>query len=294
MTSVHFMSPQRLCVERLGARAAALFCFALTLLSGAAPAWAIDEPEAEPPRAHLEGAIGLVTPYAPTYPGAGDLGWHVTPAGFVRWGRFTITGAGGFTTVRNEEVERGVGAELLRNDRLQVRLGLRLDNGRSQSASPTLAGLGDVRSTVRARLAGRYRLDEAWSVSAGLSSDALGRGQGATLDLSVGRDWRLPQGLRLSVSTGVQAADARCMAQWHGVTAAQSVSSGLPEHLAGAGWRQWNVGAQLRRELSPQWSGFVGARASRLLGSAADSPLSLQSSSWNVQAGLVWRFQGAN
>lgn len=261
------------------------------LLSAGPSAWALDDPESEAPRARLEGAIGLVTRYAPSYPGANDFSWHVTPAGFVRWGRFTITGAGGFTTVRNEEVERGVGAELVRNDRVQVRLGLRVDSGRSQSASPTLQGLGDVRSTVRLRLAGRYRLDEHWSVSAGLSGDALGRGQGTTLDLSVGRDWRLPHGVGLSVSTGVQAADARFMAQWHGVTPAQSVSSGLPAYEAGAGLRQWNAGAQLRRELTPQWSGFVGAGAGRLLGSAVNSPLSLQATSWNLQAGLVWRFQ---
>jgi MipA family protein len=259
-------------------------------------AHAQDDPDAPPEgRAQVEGAVGLVARYAPSYPGARDFSWKATPAGFVRWGRYTITGAGGFTTARNEEVERGVGAELLRSKTFQARLGLRLDSGRSESASPSLVGVGSLRSTVRVRLAGRWLLDETpaqtTSVTAAVSTDVLGRGNGSTLELALGRDWRLPDRYRLSLFTGVGAGDARYMQAWHGVTASQSQTSGLPVYAAGAGLRQISLGTQLRRELTPQWSGFVSAGASRLLGSAADSPLTLQRDAWSVQAGLVWRFE---
>jgi outer membrane protein len=74
---------------------------------------------------------------------------------------------------------RGLGVELLRNEALRVRLGLRFDSGRRESADPALAGMGDVKRTIRARI-GRHlalcaragRWGHPWTV------DAFGRGGG--------------------------------------------------------------------------------------------------------------------
>jgi hypothetical protein len=87
-----------------------------------------------------------------SYPGAADFTTKFNPAGFLRWGRFTITGAGGFTTRRQDDVERGLEAEVVRRPDLRVGLALRFDNGRSEGDSPRLAG-----SCVQRRTAGRCR-----------------------------------------------------------------------------------------------------------------------------------------
>lgn len=298
MTCRDFKRPGRCGVRAVVAAAAAM---GLAMPAAAAMAWdegVSDDPSetAQAPgnaaerRARWEGAIGLVVRHSPSYPGAGDFTTKATPAGFIRWGRFTVTGAGGFTTASRDDVERGLGAELVRRQNLQVKLGLRVDNGRQQSDSPTLAGLGDVRATIRARLSARWALDPVWSVTAATSTDIGGRGQGSTAELGVGRDWLLPSDSRLNVAFGVGAADARYMQAWHGVTPAQSAAAGLPVYTPGAGLRGVSLGVQYRREFSTRWTGFVGGAASRLLGVAADSPLTLQPNAWGLQSGVAWRF----
>ena len=242
------------------------------------------------PRSELEGAIGLLLHYNPAYPGASDYKLHVNPAGFLRWGRFTISGAGGFTTRRSDEVERGLGIELVQRTQVQVKLGLRFDNGRSESASPRLAGLGDIRKTVRARLSARWDIDEHWQANAGVSTDVLNRVGGYVVDLSLARQWRLSHASQLTVSAGLSGAGDRYMQAWHGVTPEQSAASGLPVYRAAEGLRDMNLSAVWRKELSPRWAGYLGLAGSRLLGPALDSPLTLKTSAWLASGALVWRF----
>jgi hypothetical protein len=45
-----------------------------------------------------EGAVGLVAHRGASFPGSSDFGTSLRPGGFIRWGRYTLTGAGGFTT----------------------------------------------------------------------------------------------------------------------------------------------------------------------------------------------------
>jgi outer membrane scaffolding protein for murein synthesis (MipA/OmpV family) len=243
-----------------------------------------------PRKPEIEGAIGLVASYSPSYPGAADYRAHLTPAGFLRWGRFSLTGAGGFTTRRNDEVVRGLGAELLSRPKLQVRLGLRLDKGRAQGDSPMLAGLGDVRQTVRARLSARWLVDTHWVIQSALSVDAGGRGGGYLAEFSLGRQWQMPLDSRLILGLGLSAAGDTYMQAWHGVTAEQATASGLPAYTAYEGLRDVTIHAQWRREFSPRWAGYAGLGCQRLLGSAAASPLTQKVQACSVSSAAVWRF----
>ncbi len=249
------------------------------------------EPASAPAaRKDVEGAVGLLLHYGPAYPGASDYKLHANPAGFLRWGRFTLSGAGGFTTKRKDEVERGLGVELLRQPALEVKLGLRFDNGRSESDSPRLAGLGDIRKTVRARLSGRWEINDDWRAVAGVSADVLNRVGGYLVDVSVARQWRLNRDSLFTLSAGVSGAGDRYMQAWHGVTPEQSAASGLAVYRAPEGLRELNVSAVWRREFSPHWAGYVGLAGSQMMGPAANSPLTLKSSAWLASGALVWRF----
>lgn len=247
------------------------------------------EPSATAARSEVEGAIGLLIHQSPAYPGAQDMRVRINPAGFLRWGRFTLTGAGGFTTRRNDEVVRGLGAELVSRPNLRVKLSLRYDGGRSEGDSPRLAGLGDIRQTARARLAAEWQ-HEAWRVGAGISVDALKRGGGYFADLSVSHQWNLAADSQITLSAGLSGAGDRYMQLWHGVTAEQSLRSGLPVFQVGEGLRDGSLGLVWRREFSPRWAGFAGVSASRMIGPAVDSPLTQTLSSVSASSGLVWRF----
>jgi hypothetical protein len=127
------------------------------------------------PEPGWEGAFGLIVRHGAAYPGSARVDTKLNPGGFLRWGRYTLTGAGGFTTRRNLDVERGIGAELLRRDGLRVRLSLRYDEGRSDGSSPELVGLGEIRSTVRSRLAVRWEPTPGWVYTGAAGWDLLDR-----------------------------------------------------------------------------------------------------------------------
>ena len=237
-----------------------------------------------------EAAIGLIVRHGAAYPGSGRTVTKANPGGFLRWGRFTVTGAGGFTTRRNLDVERGFGAELLRRDDLRVRLTLRYDGGRTEDASPELAGLGEIRPTLRSRLSVRWEPAPGWVLTGATGWDLLERVGGYTLDANVSRQWTFGHGRRLGLAVGVNGAGDRYMQAWHGITPEQSQRSGYPVYRAAEGLREAYASVGYRHEFGDDWSAFVEAHAHRLLGSAAGSPLTRRTGTQGVSAGLARRF----
>lgn len=261
----------------------------------AAPASAADaaDPAAKPASAKkdkFEGALGLVLTYGAEYTGGQKRKFSLTPAGFLRYGRISVSGAGGFTTRRADDVERGLAAELVRRSRLRVNLALRYDTGRDEADSEDLRGMGDIEPTVRARLLARYSPDDLWTISLGSSVDLLGRGGGYWADLGVTRGWRLGPDTRLSIGASLAMAGDRYLQHWYGVSEAQSAASGYPVFKPREGLRDIAVAATLRTELTPRWGAFVGLSASRLIGSVADSPIVKDPAGWKATGGLAWRF----
>lgn len=258
-------------------------------------AQAADDAPAPPPapkEEKIEGAIGLIINHKPKFPGSSDFETKPVPAGFLRWGRITITGAGGFTTKRKDEVERGLGAELIRREDLRMSLNLRYDNGRAESDSPDLAGMGDIKRTVRAKMSLRWYVDENWQFTSGISVDALNRVGGYLVDATLARQWQVAPKTTWHLGVGLTAASDRYMQAWHGVTPEQSARSGYAVYMVPEGlkMRDVSVSGVLRTEFTPRWAGFGGFAYSHVLGPAADSPLTKQVSVGTLSAGLVWRF----
>lgn len=247
-------------------------------------------PPAEPSKLDIEGALGPIFSFRPEYQGGARSTFGVRPGFFVRWGRFTFTNAGGFVTRRDDDVARGLAADLVRGERWRMNLSLRTDRGRATSDSAALTGLESVRRTVRGRLAVTRALDDGWGVSVGASTDLLGRGGGTLVDLGVGKSF--PLGARASWSFGIAltAADRRYMDSYFGVTPQQAAVTGYAAYAPGAGLRDVGVGVSARRLFGTRWVGYVGVSRSQLLGPARASPLTAQDSSWAINGGLAWRF----
>lgn len=256
------------------------------------PADAASAPVPKPPARsrNVEGAIGLILAHRPAFSGSSDRQVRPELAGFVRWGRYTISGAGGFTTKSQDDVERGLDALLIRREHLRVNLALRFDPGRRESSSEQLAGMGDVRATVRARLGLRWEPVPQWSVSLSGNFDALNRVGGYTVSGGVSHTIALEAGRRVILGASLSGAGDRYMQTWFGVTPAQSAASGYPVYDAGQGLRDVSVSATWRADFSERWAGFAGVGASRLLGPAARSPLVRQRDGVTLSAGLARRF----
>lgn len=271
-----------------------LLCFACLATGTSFAQTAPTEPAAAgpglaPPR--WEGAVGLTTAYQPEYPGAARHTWKTMPALFLRWDRFTVTNASGFVTRRADDVVRGLGLDMVRRADLRVNLALRFDAGRRESTSPDLAGLGDVKPTVRVRFGatwrpggGPWRVDGSWSV------DAFGRGGGNYGEASVARELRLAPHTSLTAGAGLALAGDRYLQAYYGVSAEQSVRSRYPVYTPASGLRDGWLFAHLRHDIGDDWTLLGGAHASRLLGPAADSPLTQRRSGWTLSGGLARRF----
>jgi MltA-interacting protein MipA len=146
------------------------------------------EAPAAPAADKFEGVLGLVLHYGPAFSGSSDFKLKPELAGFLRYGRFTVTGAGGFTTRRQDDLERGLDTELVRRDDLRVNLSLRCDRGRSEAVGGQLAGMGDIRPTVRAR-------DPQWAAFAGASASHLLGGAAASPLTRQRTGWAVSGGL---------------------------------------------------------------------------------------------------
>ena len=241
-------------------------------------------------RENFGGAIGLQLNNSPEYQGSSLRKTSVIPGLYLRWGRFSLATAGNFVTRSDDEVVRGLGAELVRRDDLRVQLGLRWDPGRKTSASVDLQQLDEVRATIRGRLTAVWRPMPQWSFGAGLSTDLLGRAGGSLLDVGVGREFRLDPRTGLTLSSGLSWGSERYMQSRFGVSAEAAARSGQPAYAPGSGLRDISLSAQWRRDIDRRWSVWGGGSVSRVLGPALDSPLTKQAGQAVAGAGFAWRF----
>jgi outer membrane scaffolding protein for murein synthesis (MipA/OmpV family) len=248
------------------------------------------EPPPAQPRSDIEGAIGPVLGYRPEYQGGSRSTVDGTLGIFLRWGRYTVTNAGGFVTRRDDDVMRGLAADLLRSERTRINLALRIDRGRKANESDALSGLEDIRGTLRGRLVLSHALGSGVGASMGTSVDLLGRGGGTVVDLSVGETFPLAPRATWSLGLAVTGADRRYMQSYFGVTAEQAQRTGYAEYQPSTGWRDISANIGARSEFGERWIGFAGFSVSQLIGPARDSPLSQRASGWAVNGGLAWRF----
>lgn len=264
--------------------------WAVLLACGAAVQALAAAPPSELPHPRWDGAVGLLGTYGPEYPGADDLGTALKPAVFVRYGRLSVSSGAGFAVRRDDDLFRGLGLDLTRRQDLRISLGLRYDNGRRERDSAALAGMGDVRKTVRLRAGLQWQPRRAWRVGASWTVDAFGRGGGNLAEVSLAREITLGEGTTLQAGANAALGGRRYMQTYFGVTPAQSVLSGYPVFEPGTGWRDGALFATVKHEFDRHWVMQAGLGVSRVFGGAADSPLARRVTAAGVSGGLAYRF----
>jgi MipA family protein len=267
-----------------------LSAMVLKLLCGVAFAQTQTPPPPPAETRDWEGAIGLLASNGPAYAGADERKSKLLPGFYVRYGRLSLTNASGFITRNNDEVVRGLGLDLSPNKALKLNIGLRFDGGRSESNSAALRGLGPVKATVRARFGARWDIDEHWRLGGAWSTDLLGRGGGHFLETSLAREQRWSADTTWAAGVATSYAGTRYLQSYFGITPEQSARTGYRVYNPSAGLRDATLFINGRSQVAPRWVALMGASATRLLGPAADSPLTRQPSSLAINAGLAWTF----
>jgi outer membrane scaffolding protein for murein synthesis (MipA/OmpV family) len=249
-----------------------------------------ERPKTPEPRSWAA-AVGVVASVGPEYAGGDRVSTNLEPGFALRWGRVSFASRSAFAVRSSDPGARGgLRVELAQGERFRAGLGLRADGGRRESASDRLAGMGDVRGTVRARLSASYRLDGGWRLGSAVMVDALRRGTGTLVDGNLSHTRRLTDRTTLGTALSVTGGDSTYLRAYFGVTPEQAQRSGYAVYEPGAGVRDISLSIGTRTELSPAWAVFTGASASRLVSAAARSPLTFQRTGWSLSAGVVYRF----
>lgn len=271
--------------------AAVLLCAAgpgLAAEGGAGDAEPVPAEPAASPR--TEYALGLALIDRPSYAGSSKMAWKLRPLWTLRHGRFRLSGARSSGLLgRPGEDGSGASAELVETPLWRIGASLGIDSGRSSADDLRLAGLPDLRRTLRGKVYAHRDLAKDWGLSMNYSQDLLGRGGGATAGLDLGYGRWLSPGLRGSVGGGVTWADQRYMHAQFGIAPDVALRTGRQAFEAGAGVRDLHLGANVQWALSGAWFGFASVGTTRLMGDAAQSPLTTRRNGSSIAVGLAWR-----
>jgi outer membrane scaffolding protein for murein synthesis (MipA/OmpV family) len=239
------------------------------------------------------GLLGLALVSSADYAGSSRTTVKLRELFSLQYGRVRISSshAGGLLDVGGTgPVGSGISTQLAATDRWRLGLSARVDSGRKSADSPALAGLPDVDRTVRARLGASYRISDHWSFGLSLSQDILGKGGGATASADIGYGDRLTASTTWSVGVGVSAANALNMRSYFGIDATTAAQTGRAPYEPSAGLRDVHTGLGTATRVSRHWVGFATVGAVRLLGGAADSPLTFRRTQTAAAVGLAYRW----
>lgn len=225
----------------------------------------------------IGGAVG----YSPTYPGSARYDFSAQPLWAFYIGRVRLSTSRASALMGFGEDSAGAGAstELMEHKRWRFGAGVRVDSGRQSSDDPALAGLPDVRRTLRGRLYARYDLTPQINTTLGWNPDLLSRGSGATMTWDVGYRQPLGPSTEWTTGAGLTWASRQYMQSYFGT----------PAYQAASGLRDLHLGVGLTTALSRNWLAFGGISAQQLMGNAADSPITHRDLGWGVSLGVAYR-----
>ncbi|MBL8835066.1 MAG: MipA/OmpV family protein, partial [Alphaproteobacteria bacterium] len=182
----------------------------------------------------------------------------------------------------------GFGVYAYRDRLITLGASIWMRGGRDEDDSDRLRGLGDIDTAAQARVFGRLAIGRA-RVGATLARD-LGGSDGFTIDLNLSADFRPFERLTVSPGVGTTIGDNRYVMTWFGVTPSQAARSTLPAYDAGAGFVSLTGFVRANYALTDHWGIGAVVAVQRLLGDAADSPITERRTSPSGILSLSYRF----
>lgn len=241
-------------------------------------------------------AIGVAYATSPSYAGSGERKSRLRPVLALQYGRFRLSSSRGGSVLRHGLDTRGSGASatLVEGDRFNASASLRIDEGRDASDATRLAGLPEVRTTLRGRLSMSYALTEHWSAAASASQDLLGRAGGAQFNTGLQYAINLTPQTRFNMGVGASLGNATFMRTQFGVAdalpgQAQGQGSALAPFAPGGGLYSVDAGMGVMTALSRRWVAFGAVTVSQLRGDARRSPLTVRPGSYSATVGIAYR-----
>jgi len=210
-------------------------------------------------------SLGGSVEYGPKYPGSKDKGISVLPSFDIR--RF---GEPDENSAPDDSISYG----LVDLGGIEIGPALGFRDSRSKSDNARLAGLHDVRWDADLGLFAQY-----WAIPDQLrfraeARQAISNGSGLVID--VGTDWFQPLNEKWTLSFGPRASfgNRAFMRKYFAVSPEESNRNGqLPSFDANGGLKSVGLIASATYDITPTWSLQVYDRFDRLVGDAANSPI---------------------
>lgn len=237
-------------------------------------------------------ALGVSTTVATSNSVVSGVTAKANPVWAFQYKRIRLSTGGGAALLGIVQDPRGPGAsaELFSNDRIRMGVALRIDRGRNSDSIDGLENAPDVPATLRMRGYASYALNPSWTLATSLSQDVLGRGGGTVVTGDVGYRTPWGPGSEWYAGTGTTWTDARYMNSYYGVPPEVAASSGLTAYNPDAGLTNVRAGLGFTSALTSHWILFGGVSVTRLVGHAADSPLTKEPLATSASIGLAYRW----
>lgn len=164
--------------------------------------------------------------------------------------------------------------------------------GRDSSDSVRLTGFEDIDGGLVAGAYAGYRAGPLF-VSVSYHHQITGDDTGGLVRFAAEHSARLDPRTKVTASIGTSYASSDYMTSFFGVSAAQSLASGLPAYNASAGFKDVSAGLTASIDLDARWTLLLTGRYTHLIGDAADSPIVESESQFFAGAGLSYKFSWA-
>lgn len=163
------------------------------------------------------------------------------------------------------------------------------DNGLFSNGDDRLRGMGDVDAALGLKAFTSYRL---WMVdlNAALTKYTGNDNDGLVVDLGLALPCTLTDKLTLTPHAEATWANTDYMQTFFGVTPTQAANSGFAKYEADAGFKDIRAGVDANYRLDEHWFLRVRTDVKRLIGDAADSPMSFSDTGVTASAMVGYRF----
>ena len=163
------------------------------------------------------------------------------------------------------------------------------DDGLFSNGDDRLRGMGDIDAALGLKAFASYRL---WmlDLSAAATKYTGGDNDGVVIDLGLALPYKLTGKLTLTPHVGATWANQDYMQTFFGVTATQAANSGFARHDADAGFKDIRAGIDANYRFDEHWFLSVRTDVKRLVGDAADSPISFSDTGVTAATMVGYRF----
>jgi outer membrane protein len=226
--------------------------------------------------------LGFGIEYESAYEGSDEFGFEVEPAGAVQWRR----GDDVFFWAGEALGWRGLRAESWLFEAVVA-----FDEGREEGDSDDgrLDGLGDQDEETELVLQARRALDPDWRYW--LIGRVVTGGSGNLGLFGVGyRFGEQTDGTGSEINLVGVVHDSKYANRGFGITAAQSVTSGLPETRLSGGFRSLGLNYNYRHSINENWQVFGEALYERFSSDVRDSPIARSDYEAEVSVGFIYIF----